>query len=64
MNNYIISTRTENVWGEKHNDIFKVGAKTAGAAAVKAREIIFDRFKGDIGAIREVAILDIQRVEG
>lgn len=61
MNNYIISTQTESVWGEKRNDIFKVSAKHVGGAVRKAREIIIDRFGGDVGAVKEIVVSDVQK---
>lgn len=62
MKNYIISTRTENVWGELWNDTFKVRAKNSGAAVAKARAIIFGRFDGDLGGIREITITNLSEV--
>ena len=35
MKNYIITTRTESVWGELWNDTFKVRAKNSGVAVAK-----------------------------
>ena len=62
MRDYIITTRTESVWGELQCDTFKVKAKTAGAAVAKARAIIFGRFDGDLGGIREITITDLSEV--
>lgn len=59
MHSYIITTRTESVWGELWNDTFKVRAKTAGGAAAKARAIIFGRFDGDLSGIREITITNL-----
>ena len=59
MKNYIITTRTESVWGELWNDTFKVRAKNAGGAATKARTIIFGRFDGGLGGIREITITNL-----
>lgn len=62
MKNYIITTRTENVWGEVLCDTFKVRAKNSGAAVAKARSIIFGRFDGDLGGIREITITNLSEV--
>ena len=59
MKNYIITTRAESTWGELWNDTFMVKAKTAGAAVAKARAIIFGRFGGDLGGIREITITNL-----
>jgi len=59
MRNYIITTRTENVWSELWNDTFRLKAKTAGGAAAKARSIIFGRLDGDLSGIREITITNL-----
>ena len=62
MRNYIITTRTESVWGELWNDTFRLKAKNSGAAVAKARAIIFGRFDGDLGGIREITITNLSEV--
>ena len=62
MRNYIITTRTESVWGELWNDTFRLKAKNSGAAVAKARAIIFGRFDGDLGGIREITITKVSEV--
>nr|DAH89021.1 MAG TPA: hypothetical protein [Bacteriophage sp.] len=62
MKNYIITTRTESVWGELWNDTFKVRVKNSGAAVAKARAIIFGRLDGDLSGIREIAITKVSEV--
>ena len=61
MKNYIITTRTESVWGELQCDTFRLKAKTAGGAAAKARSIIFGRFD-DLSRIREITITNVSEV--
>ena len=62
MKSYIITTRTESVWGELWNDIFKVRAKNAGGAVAKARAIIFGRFDGDLGGVKDITITEVSEV--
>ena len=62
MKNYIITARTENVWGELQCDTFRLKAKTAGGAAAKARDIIFERLDGDLSGIREITITNLSEV--
>ena len=62
MKNYIITTRTENVWGEVLCDTFKLKAKTAGGAAAKARSIIFGRFDGDLSGVKDITITKVSEV--
>lgn len=62
MRNYIITARTENVWGELWNDTFKVRAKNSGVAVAKARAIIFGRFDGDLGGVKGITITKVSEV--
>ena len=62
MRDYIITTRTENVWGELWNDTFRLKAKTAGGAAAKARDIIFERLDGDLSGVKDITITKVSEV--
>lgn len=62
MKNYIITTRTENIWGEVLCDTFRLKAKTAEGAAAKARDIIFERLDGDLGGVKDITITKVSEV--
>lgn len=62
MKNYIITTRTENAWGEVLCDTFRLKAKTAGGAAAKARDIIFERLDGDLSGVKDITITKVSEV--